>query len=213
MSWINNLVFKRLYHSANAAEDLPWYEPDPPALLVKALDARPDLGRALDIGCGTGAYTLYMAARGHATTGIDFMPRAIDLLRKRAQETGTDITAVQADIKTWSAAQPFDVVLDVGCLHSLSAAERQIYRQQLLRWLAPGGDFILIHLGRRGWWDVWPLGPNRVYHSQITELFAPELQLYEYEEEEKRGLPLLVGGSMLTARYWFKRPDQAPVPA
>ncbi|MDJ0929246.1 MAG: class I SAM-dependent methyltransferase [Gammaproteobacteria bacterium] len=205
MSWANKLVFKRLYSSASSAEDLPWYEPDPPALLVKALDERPGPGRSLDVGCGAGAHTLYMAERGYAATGIDFMPQAIDLLRNRARETGYDIAAEQADVKTWSAEQPFDVVLDVGCLHSFAAAERQTYREQLLRWLAPGGDYILIHLGRRGWWDVWPVGPNRVYQSQITGLFAPELRLHEYEEEEKRDLPLLVGGSMLTARYWFKK--------
>jgi cyclopropane fatty-acyl-phospholipid synthase-like methyltransferase len=213
MSWANNLVFKRLYGSASTPEDLPWYEPDPPALLVKALDARPGPGRALDIGCGAGAYTLYMASRGYAATGIDFMPQAIDLLRASAQETDYDITAVQADVMTWTAEQSFDVVLDVGCLHSLSAAGRDIYRQQLLRWLAPGGDYILIHLGRRAWWDAWPVGPSRVYQSQIIELFAPELQLHASEQEEKRGLPMLVGGSMLTKRYWFKRPSQAQISA
>ncbi|MFW2405771.1 MAG: class I SAM-dependent methyltransferase [Gammaproteobacteria bacterium] len=205
MSWTSKLVFNRLYGSASAAADLPWYEADPPALLAKALDARTEPGRALDVGCGAGAYTLYMASRGYATTGIDYMPQAIDLLRKSALETGADITAVQADVKTWVAEQPFDVVLDVGCLHSLSRGERDIYRRQLLRWLAPGGDYILIHLGRRAWWDAWPIGPNRVQQSRIIELFAPELDLHQSEAEEKRGLPMLVGGSMLTMRYWFKR--------
>ncbi|NND36569.1 MAG: class I SAM-dependent methyltransferase [Gammaproteobacteria bacterium] len=205
MSWSSKRVFKRLYGSASTPADLPWHEPDPPALLVKALDARPGPGRALDVGCGAGAYSLYMASRGHAVAGIDYMPEAIELLRAGAQDTGHDITAVQADVRTWTAEQPFDVVLDVGCLHSLSAADRKTYRQQLLRWLAPGGDYILVHLGRRAWWDAWPVGPNRIYKSQLVELFAPELELHESEAEEKRGLPLLIGGSMLTMRYWFKR--------
>ena len=205
MSWANKLVFNRLYGSAGTAEDLPWYESDPPALLVRALDARPGPVRALDVGCGAGAHTMYMASRGHAVTGIDFMPRAIELLRASAKDSGHDITAVHADVGTWTAEQPFDVVLDVGCLHSMSAAESDIYREQLLRWLAPGGDYILIHLGRRAWWDAWPVGPNRIDKSRIVDLFAPELHLHDSEAEEKRGLPLLVGGSMLTMRYWFKR--------
>jgi cyclopropane fatty-acyl-phospholipid synthase-like methyltransferase len=205
MSWASKRVFNRLYGSASTAADLPWYEPDPPALLVKALDARAGPGRALDVGCGAGVYSRYMASRGYAVTGIDYMPQAIDLLRASTRDTGHDITAVQADVRTWTAKQPFDVVLDVGCLHSMSAAERRIYREQLLSWLAPGGDYVLIHLGRRAWWDAWPVGPNRIYKSRLVELFAPELQLHEAEAEVKRGLPLLLGGSMLTMRYWFKR--------
>lgn len=209
MSWASNLVFKRLYGAAETAKDLPWYEPEPPALLVEALNARPGAGRALDVGCGAGTHVLYMASRGHAVTGIDLMPRAIELLRASARETGNHITAVQADIKTWEADQPFDVILDVGCLHSLSAAERLIYRRQLLRWLAPGGDYILIHLGRRAWWDMWPIGPHRIEAAKIIALFAPELRLHDSEAEIKRGLPWLVGGSMLTMRYWFKRGREA----
>ena len=209
MSWVSKLVFNRLYGAARTAEDLPWYEPEPPALLVTALNARPGAGRALDVGCGAGAHALYLASRGYAVTGIDMMPRAIELLRASARDSGADINAVQADIKTWQAEQPFDVILDVGCLHSLSATERQIYRRQVLSWLAPGGDFILIHLGRRAWWDVWPIGPNRIDAAQIVALFAPELHLHASEAETKRGVPWLVGGSMLTMRYWFKRGPRA----
>ena len=31
-------VFKRLYGSAESFEELPWHDPDPPKLLVKALE-------------------------------------------------------------------------------------------------------------------------------------------------------------------------------
>lgn len=41
----------------------------------------------LDIGCGTGAVALRMAARGFAVTGIDVNPQAIDVARRKAAET------------------------------------------------------------------------------------------------------------------------------
>jgi len=201
----NRFIFKRLYAKARSCDDLPWHEAQPPPLLVRALDARAVPGRALDVGCGAGTHSLYMASRGYAVTAIDFMPQAIAMLEERAAAAGHAIRAVQADVLTWAADRPFDVVLDVGCLHSLAGAERLAYREQLMRWLAPGGDFILIHLGRRGWWDAWPFGPNRVPRAKLTALFSPELELVEYVEEELTGLPLLVGGSMLTGRYWFRR--------
>jgi SAM-dependent methyltransferase len=200
----NLMVFDRLYGKAKTHHDLPWHDPEPPPMLVDALDHRTAAGRALDIGCGAGTYSLYMAERGYAVTGIDFMPQAIHMLRERAAEADANVEAVQADIKTWQCDRPFDVILDVGCLHSLPPSERETYKQQLSRWLAPGGDFVLIHCGSRGWWDRWPIGPHRVGREQIVELFAPELTLHEYRDEHLR-LPIFIGCSALASRYWFRR--------
>ena len=202
----NERVLGLLYKRAQAPEDLPWYRAEPPDLLVRALDQRASPGRALDVGCGAGTYCFYMADRGYAVTGVDMIPKAISMLRQGAKERGLDISAVQADILTWCDDRPFDVILDLGCLHSMSASYHQAYRRQLLRWLAPGGDFILIHCGRRGWWDAWPVGPSRVARKDLVTLFEPELELHDYEEAVLEKMPLVLGRSALTGRYWFRRP-------
>lgn len=44
-------VFERLYGKARVCEDLPWHDPEPPPLLIEALDSRDAPGTALDIGC------------------------------------------------------------------------------------------------------------------------------------------------------------------
>ncbi len=43
-------------------------------MLVRTLDQRATPGNALDIGCGAGTYSLYMAGGGYTVTAIDFMP-------------------------------------------------------------------------------------------------------------------------------------------
>ncbi|TDJ48162.1 MAG: class I SAM-dependent methyltransferase [Gammaproteobacteria bacterium] len=206
MSAQSKNVFNRLYRSAEHAEDLPWHEAEPPELLAKALDQRSAPGTALDVGCGAGTYSLYMAGRGYRVTAIDFMPQAIAMLQARLRDTELDITAVQDDIGTWSADRQFDVVLDIGCLHTPGTIDRHLYKQQLLKWLAPGGDFILLHFGRRGWWDKWPIGPGRVSANVITDLFQPELKLLEYQPQLRGGMPWFMGRSALIGRYWFQRP-------
>ena len=198
-------IFKRLYRSASGPQDLPWYEAEPPELLVAALDQRRQPGTALDIGCGAGTYSIYMASRGYQVTAIDFMPEAIRMLEQQLTDSNLSIEVVQADINSWSTDKTFDVVLDVGCLHTPGTIDRNLYKQQLLRWLAPGGDFILLHFGRRGWWDMWPIGPSRVDSETLIALFGPELELVEYRPEHRRGMPLFVGGSALLGRYWFRR--------
>jgi len=198
-------VFQRLYKSAKQPEDLPWHEATPPALLVKALDQRDTAGRALDIGCGSGTYSIYMAERGYQVTAIDFMPQAITMLQARIAENDLAIEAVQADVGQWSASHPFDVVLDVGCLHTPGTIELGAYKAQLLNWLLPGGDFILVHFGRRGWWDWWPIGPQRTYADTLCRQLAPEFELVEDASEVRRGFPFFMGRSALIGRYWFRR--------
>ncbi|MEO8445529.1 MAG: class I SAM-dependent methyltransferase, partial [Gammaproteobacteria bacterium] len=173
-------VFERLYNKAKTAADLPWFSAEPPAVLVEALGARERPGTALDVGCGAGTYSLYMARQGYRVTAVDFMPQAIEMLTRQAAAARLDITAVHADVTKWVAPQAFDVVLDVGCLHSLDQRHHALYKAQLLRWLAPGGDFVLVHCGRRGWWDWWPIGPNRIATGQVTAMLGPELSLRAY---------------------------------
>jgi SAM-dependent methyltransferase len=205
MSGQSKSIFNRLYKSAEKPEDLPWHEADPPALLVKAMDQRAAPGSALDIGCGSGTYSIYMAERGYQVTAIDFMPQAITMLQNRIADRDLSIEAIQADVGQWAAAHPFDVVLDIGCLHTPGTIDTGAYKTQLLKWLAPGGDYILVHFGRRGWWDWWPIGPQRVYIESLCQTFAPELELIEDRSEDRRGMPVFMGLSARIGRYWFRR--------
>ena len=205
MSGQSQKVFERLYRSAATFEDLPWHVTEPPALLVKALGQRQGGGSALDVGCGAGTFSLFMAKSGFAVTGVDYMPQAVAMLSNRAVDADLNIEAVQADIGKWEAPKQFDVVLDVGCLHTPGTIEPELYKQQLLKWLAPGGDFVLLHFGRRGWWDRWPVGPSRVYHDTVVSWFQPELELVEYIPEHRTGIRLLLGWSALIGHYWFRR--------
>ncbi len=141
----------------------------------------------------------------NAVTAVDFMPQAVAMLRQRAADANLNIDVVQADIGQWESETQFDVVLDVGCLHTPGTIEPAAYKQQLLKWLAPGGDFVLLHFGRRGWWDRWPVGPSRVYRDAVVSWFEPQLELIEYAPEHRAGIPLFLGWAVLIGRYWFRR--------
>lgn len=209
MSVQDRRIFERLYGRASRAEELPWHEPEPPALLGKALQGRKTAGKALDLGCGAGTYSLWLAERGYSVTAIDFMPQAVRMASERAEAAKLDVTVAQADV-TADATRlahpgPFDVILDVGCLHGLPDPLRPAYKRQILSWLAPDGDYILLHFGRRGWWDLWPIGPRRISRADIGSYFAPELEEREWDPRTDRGMPLFMGGSAEIGRYWFRR--------
>src|SRR4030066_2239690 len=49
-------------------------------------------GKALDIGCGTGTNTVYLAEKGFEVTGVDISPTAIEYAEKKATRAKVQIT-------------------------------------------------------------------------------------------------------------------------
>ena len=77
-------------------------------------------------GCGTGLYSVIMAQSGCKVTGVDFVEAALEMARERATTADVSIALQQADVCEYQPQDSFDLVLDSGCLHSLS--DKQKYR-------------------------------------------------------------------------------------
>ena len=65
----------------------PWDSGVPPPELVAVVEGADRLspGKALDVGCGTGTNSIYMARHGWDVTGVDFVPRAINTAKRKAK--------------------------------------------------------------------------------------------------------------------------------
>ena len=105
-------------------------------------------GRALDLGCGTGTTALYLAQHGWDVAGVDFALPAIWQARRRARACNVDSRArfYYADVCRLDFLPddpPFDLAIDIGCLHGLGALPRESYAAHLARLLLPGGMFLL----------------------------------------------------------------------
>ncbi len=200
-------VQEMFYRRAKTPSDLPWHRDEPDRFLVEAIDqrGRPGPGRALDLGCGSGVFSVSLAKRGYEVTGIDLMPRAIEMAKERAKREDARVNWVNADLLGWTTPSTFDLILDSGCLHSLIGGDRARYRARLLSWLAPGGDYILGHFGKRGFLDWRPVGPARRTRREIVDFFAPALTEYKYEQQLMTGIPLPIGPTVQGQGFWFRR--------
>ncbi|MEU8779497.1 class I SAM-dependent methyltransferase [Streptomyces sp. NPDC048606] len=132
---------------ADRAKPVPFFVDKPDENLVDALD-RGVLtpGRALDLGCGPGRNSLYLAARGFRVDAVDLSPTALDWARERARAAGADVDFHQGDafeLTTGALAGPYDLVYDSGCFHHLPPHRRVSHLALLERVLAPGGHFAL----------------------------------------------------------------------
>lgn len=108
-------------------------------------------GRALDIGCGTGTETIYLAAHGWKATGVDMVSRALIIARRKAAAAGVSPRFVEADatrLQDFGVGGDYDLILDFGCFHTLPADERDAYVESVSRAAAPGATFLLVGFTR-----------------------------------------------------------------
>jgi 2-polyprenyl-3-methyl-5-hydroxy-6-metoxy-1,4-benzoquinol methylase len=194
---------ERVYEKASKPSDLLWHSEEPSPFLVKVIQERKKTGTALDLGCGAGVFSIYLAKSGYQVTGLDFIPKALEMARQLAKEKGADVNWVQADLLTWNPATKFDIILDSGCLHTISKKKK--FKENIVRWLAPGGDFILGHFGRRNFWDWRPVGPIRRSKDELENLFGPELKLRAYDAHVLADVPLPIGPTVQLQSLWFKK--------
>ena len=111
-------------------------------------------GKALDLGCGTGQNSVWLARRGWTVTGVDVSPSALAGGRSAASAAGVRLVLDRADITVWRPTSRFDLVVSTYAL-----PERGKGRSRMLEMavgaVAPGGTLLIsefdISLHRQGW--------------------------------------------------------------
>lgn len=103
-------------------------------------------GRALDLGCGPGRNSLYLASLGFEVDAVDLSDEAIGWAAQRAREAGAEVRFHHGDAFALAGSVltgPYDLIYDSGCFHHLPPHRRISYRALLDRLLAPGGHLAL----------------------------------------------------------------------
>lgn len=135
------------------ASETPWDSGISPPELMEAVSHANKPGRMLDIGCGTGTNCLTLACLGWQTVGVDFVDLAIERANQKARVLIEDIanasgsvTFYQADVTRLvppSPDQRFSLLLDIGCLSSITPELRGSYIRSVSQQAKPGALFLL----------------------------------------------------------------------
>jgi SAM-dependent methyltransferase len=158
----------------------PWDIGRPQGEFVRLEERGAIVGDVIDVGCGTGENSLFLASRGHEVLGVDSSELAIRKARAKAAKRD-----IKADFKVWDAlhlhelGMRFDCGIDCGFFHTLSDASRLRYQRTLHSVLKlKGRYFMLVFSDEEPDWG----GPRRISKGEIRTTFATEWEVESIEE-------------------------------
>jgi len=130
-----------------ASGETPWDSGVTPPEIIEFLEVAP-AGSALDLGCGTGTVIRDLLWRGWRADGVDFVARAIEMASEKLAEfpAGSyrlfrhDVTRLD-DLP--ELLPQYNLIIDIGCGHTVSGAAVERYANAIAERLAPGGLFML----------------------------------------------------------------------
>ena len=98
--------------------------------------------RVLELGVGTGNFTLALARKGAGVIAVDISPNMLKLLVKRIKQAGGVVNTMVADMEVLPFEDDtFDIVASAG---SLSYGDNECVLAEIWRCLKPGGKFICV---------------------------------------------------------------------
>jgi len=173
----------------------------PPELqeIVKGADALPP-GHALDIGCGTGTNSLYLARYGWQVVGVDFAGPAIKRANEKLQQAGA--LAGSARFLRRDASRPETFALghtcsfffDLGCLHTIPPERRGGYAAGIAGHAAPAALYLLYGFAPR----ILRRRLIGITAEEVRALFTPAFQI----EHIALGTDTTRGA--ISAWYWLR---------
>lgn len=135
-------ALERVYEEPPAV----WTSKTPPEELVGLVESgKIKPCRVLDVGCGEGFYSIYLAKKGFEVTGIDLAENAIKLAKQNAEENGVKVNFMAMDVSNIEKLnEKYDFVLEWALLHHLPHETREKYVESLSKLLNKNGKYLSV---------------------------------------------------------------------
>jgi SAM-dependent methyltransferase len=188
--------YRQRYESSTPAQQ-EWTIATAAPELVNLVDSGriPSGAGILEVGCGVGSESVFLASAGFKLSAIDISSHAIGRAKALADCYGLNdrIDWVVGDVLTlpFDSAK-FDVVVDRGCFHCLRAAERPAFAAQISRVLRSHGLYVLRCLSSQLVGTPVPTSPSPhvkmfgVSSSELWEAFGPHFACERMELGSQR---------------------------
>jgi 2-polyprenyl-3-methyl-5-hydroxy-6-metoxy-1,4-benzoquinol methylase len=174
-----------------------WTATEPPKELVELIESgKLKPCKVIDVGCGEGFYSIYLASKGFEVTGIDISEKAIRYAKENAQKHGVNVKFMVLDgMDLLKLKEQFDFVFEWALMHLIMLPQRRKYVEDISRILKKGAKYLSAsfnekdsHLGKPcqrlrivppG--SKMPAGTKLYFSSleELKELFKPHFKIIE----------------------------------
>ena len=165
-----------------AKDDLPWDTGRPDTYLVRTVSRWPVRhGTVLDVGCGTGTNTIWLARQGFDAIGIDISARAVEIARERAAGAGVVCRFIHDDFLTSAIeSEPCVFVFDRGCFHAAAGEEGRVaFARRVASCLRRDG--LWLSLVGNADDEIRDKGPPRLTAREIATAVEPVFKILAIE--------------------------------
>jgi SAM-dependent methyltransferase len=155
-----------------AAGDTPWDIGKPDINLIQTVTTMAiEPCKALDIGCGTGDNSIWLAQKNFQVTGVDISEIVIEKAREKAADANVKCTFIVIDFLTNKIdGAPFGFAFDRGCFHSLNSdEERQSFAENVAAHLEKDGLWLSL-LGNADEQRQGPSPPERTARDIVNSV-------------------------------------------
>lgn len=180
-------------------KNIPWNLSTPPQLLIDAVnEGKIKPCKTVDLGCGAGNYSVWLAQQGFEVTGIDISAEAIRHANKLATAASVscrfEVRDLLGDLNDFH--NNFDFALDWEVLHHIFPDNRPQFIKNIYNILRPEGICfsLCFHeddpaFGGAGKFRKTPLGTTLYFSSEeeLTQLLKPFFDIIELKAIEVPG--------------------------
>ncbi|MBI4152989.1 class I SAM-dependent methyltransferase [Candidatus Woesearchaeota archaeon] len=194
-------LFEQIYEKP---EEAGWAFTYPPQELIELVEmGKVAPCKALEVGCGEGRSSLFLASKGFTMTGIDWSEKAVWRAKQHSQDAGIRCRFVTMNFKDLPKLnEKFDFIFDWRFFHDITEQEeREAYVEIVHRHLKENGKYLSVSFAGNGERiksprNVW------VYFASIEEMEQLFCSHFRIIEKKMINITRMRGGER-PATYFF----------
>lgn len=161
------------YWNNNDINNLPWeiHAPDKNLVEFYSTIDKKNIKTAIDIGCGLGTNSLWIASQNVKVTAIDISERAIYNAKKNLNDKNFQIDFSVMDFLNHNNLlnNYYDFIFDRGCIHGMNKIDVEKFANEVSRIISPDGVWLSI-IGSYDGEEVYCGPPRRTCSEMITSI-------------------------------------------
>ncbi|WP_455382374.1 class I SAM-dependent methyltransferase [Salinispira pacifica] len=173
-------------------------------------------GSCLEIGCGTGGNSIWLASKGFDCTGIDLASAALRIAADGARSAGVHLRLIRGVFPEGLPEESveegsLDLIFERGVLELVTfPAQQRKYLKRVARLLAPEGVYYALISRKQG--SPLPGGGPLWTATQVRRAISPHLRILLLrpvlqDPGDKSSAPVWLCAASRKRGGWLRRPD------